>query len=108
MWTPTETPDAVQGDATFNDKGDDASGTLRRAPAEHVADGRDRQVRGAGRATAAITEARPIAKGTEARRITQPARHSDRCGSCGQFLRHDSLYTNRCSDCWGPEDEFLW
>jgi hypothetical protein len=32
----------------------------------------------------------------------------EQCGACGQFLRKDSLYTNRCSNCWGPEDEFLW
>jgi hypothetical protein len=32
----------------------------------------------------------------------------DRCGACGRFLRKDSLYTNRCSNCWTPEDEFRW
>ena len=31
----------------------------------------------------------------------------DRCGGCGQFLRKDSYYSNRCSDCWTPEDEFI-
>jgi hypothetical protein len=31
----------------------------------------------------------------------------ERCGACGRFLRKDSFYTNRCSDCWGPEDEFV-
>lgn len=38
--------------------------------------GRDRQVRGAGSATAAITEARAMRRPTEARRNTQPARRS--------------------------------
>lgn len=35
-----------------------------------------------------------------------PLPSRDRCGSCGRFLRADSLYTNRCSDCWTPDDEF--
>lgn len=36
----------------------------------------------------------------------EPSKGPDRCGGCGQFLRKDSLYSNRCSDCWTPEDDF--
>lgn len=35
-----------------------------------------------------------------------PPQQADRCGACGQFLRRDSLYANRCGDCWSPEDEW--
>lgn len=35
-----------------------------------------------------------------------PARR-ERCGACGRFIDHASTYTNRCADCWGPEDEPL-
>lgn len=38
----------------------------------------------------------------------QRAANQPRCGGCGQFLRNDSYYTNRCSDCWTPEDESLY
>lgn len=31
----------------------------------------------------------------------------DRCDSCGHFLPRTSHYSNRCSDCWTPEDEFI-
>lgn len=37
----------------------------------------------------------------------QRAHRQPRCGACGQFLRGDSYYENRCSNCWTPEDEFV-
>lgn len=37
---------------------------------------------------------------------TIPPSGPGRCDGCGKFLKKNSYYSNRCDDCWSPQDEF--